>query len=249
MNYNELNAHPRDRRVRFDAPTHTYTVLCEDGREVACDSVTTVVEDLFEKFDAEYWAARKATADHPKEAIMAEWEAAGQRARDLGTLLHDRIERYYLGEQPDSEAAADRAFAHFLRFAASTPLRPYRSEWRIFSERYRISGTLDFLAYDGSRFVIYDWKRSAKIVDSLGHPIVDNRYGKYAGAPVAHVPDTVYQHYALQVSLYRYLLHLEYGIVVSEGFLGTFHPDYDRPYVIPMPYYLDEVKAILDARL
>ena len=249
MNYNDLHAHPRDSRIHFDAAAHTYLADMADGSKLACDSVTTIVEDFFEKFDADYWAARKATYDRPAEVIKAEWEAKGRIARELGTQLHDRIERHYLGMQIEPEAMSDPAFLNFITFAKQRHLVPYRSEWRIFSERYHIAGTLDFLAFDGNVFEIYDWKRSSKIVTADGSPIRDNRYGKYAKAPIAHIPDCTFHHYALQLSLYRYLLALEYGIEVSAGHLGTFHPDYDRPYVVDMPYYKDEVKTILATRL
>ena len=76
-----------------------------------------------------------------------------------------------------------------------------------------------------------------------------NCFGKYAKAPILHVPDTTYHHYALQVSLYRYLLESEYGIMVEDAYLGTFHPDYDRFHVVAMPYLRSEVIEILKSRL
>ena len=85
MSYNERNAHARDRRLHFDAPTHTYYVDREsDGSQFVCESVTTIVEGLFEQFDADYWAARKATpegersrdgASRPRGALLPRREA------------------------------------------------------------------------------------------------------------------------------------------------------------------------------
>lgn len=249
MNFNELNRHPRDSRIFFDAEEHIYEVECRNGERVSCESVTTVVENLFEKFDIDYWAERKATADKSAAQIKEEWEAKGREAREKGTVMHDRIERHYLGEMLEKEALEDDSFRLFMEFAQHTHLQPYRTEWRIFSERYRISGTLDFLGIQDDRFVIYDWKRSNKIVSMDGRPIETDRYGKCAKAPISHISDTTFQHYAMQVSLYRYILWLEYGIEVSAGFLGTFHPDYGCPHVVSVPYYRAEVEAILKSRL
>ncbi|MDE6135800.1 MAG: PD-(D/E)XK nuclease family protein, partial [Muribaculaceae bacterium] len=246
--YNIRNAHPRDCRIDFEPEAHEYRVTCHDGSVIVCDSVTTVIGDLFEKFDADYWAARKATPDCPAEELKRRWAAKGEEARHLGTQLHDRIERHYLGQEPSPEALADKAFRFFLDFDRIYSLKPYRSEWRIFSEKYRIAGTLDFLACADGGFVIYDWKRSSKIVDRNG-ALSLNSYGKHAAWPVETVPDTVYYHYALQVSLYRYILETEYGIEPREAFLGTFHPDYDRFHVVAMPYLRNEVAAILNSRL
>lgn len=251
MNYNERNAHARDRRVHFDAATHTYTVESEDGRNiVACDSVTTIIDGLFEQFDADFWARRKATALKSAEMIKAEWAENARRASALGTQLHDRVERHYLGHAPEPEALSDPAFANFMRFAAKRPLVPYRSEWRIFSEKYRVAGTLDFLACDNGRFELWDWKRSSKVVSSSGAPVLEGFRGKRAlKGVVAHIPDTSYWHYALQLSLYRYILESEYGISVGAGHLGVFHSDYPCPWVVDTPYLRDEAIAILNERL
>lgn len=240
--YNARHAHERDCRVVFEPEGHSYIV---DG-EVVCESVTQVVAGHFGQFDADYWAARKATPDCTAQMLKAQWAAKGEEARRLGTLLHHHIEEYYLGH----EAAADceREYGFFLDFAAEHPLTPYRSEWTIFSRRYRLAGTLDFLAFDGGRFEIYDWKRSTKVCDGFSRPLLSH-YGRYASAPITHVPDTTYHHYALQLSFYRYILATEYGIDVSACHLGVFHPDMNGYHLVDVPYLKDEVVAILNTRL
>ena len=138
MNYNELNSHPRDSRLLFDPESHTYYI---EGRPLK--SVTTLVEECFPQFDALYWAHRKAPQEGlTPEELMAKWEAEACRARDLGTTMHDKIERYYLGEDSGDDTDAYRLFRCF---AAVNRLYPFRTEWRIYLEEYGIAGTLDFL--------------------------------------------------------------------------------------------------------
>lgn len=244
MNYNQRNCHPRDCRLQFIPETHTYLV---DGAEF--DSVTTVVEGLFEQFDAEYWAERKATPGHTKEMILREWAAKGERARNLGTEMHDRIERYYLGE-PVQQWMDDATFLRFAAFACDVRLRPARTEWRIFHEEARLAGTLDMLAFsaDGN-LQIWDWKRSSKVVGPSGLPITENAYGKTAYEPVGNLPDTVFHHYALQVSIYRRILEEKYRLHIASCHLGVFHPDYDRYWVVDIPYLAEEVDAVFEARM
>ncbi len=241
--YNDANRHPRDSRIVFEPESHRYIV---DGT-IECDSVTTVVGDCFAKFDTDYWARRKATPECPAEKLKAIWEERGRIARDEGTLMHSRIERHYLGYEPDADALADPAFAQFMRFAARHRLKPFRSEWPVFMESCSIAGTLDFLAFDGDKFEIYDWKRSTKVVDATGRPITDC-YGRYGSGPVATVPDSTFHHYALQLSLYRYILDAEYGIRVSRCRLGVFHPRMADFNIVDVPYLIEEVKALLAAR-
>lgn len=245
MDINSLHSHRRDGAIVFDEANHLYTL-----GDTAFDSVTTVVEALFEPFDADYWAARKATPDHTAEMIKAEWAAKGELARNLGTVLHDRIERYYLGQNVPREWMADEDFRRFSDFAWAVRLCAHRTEWRIYHEESRIAGTLDFLALrpDG-QFDIWDWKRSAKVCDASGHPVTVNPFGKTGLAPVEHLPDTTFHHYALQVSIYRYILETKYDMVICDAHLGVFHPDNPRYYVVDLPYLRHEVEAIIKSRI
>lgn len=239
MTYNELHKHERDDLLCFDELEHLYTC---NGKQL--ESVTTVVENCFNKFDADYWAERKASQlGITPEEIKAEWEAKAQQARDLGTMMHDKIEKYYLGIESES----DETFDMFLQFAAEHKLNPYRTEWRIYYEEYGIAGTLDFLEYSDGKFTIYDWKRSTKLVCN-GAVEKESRFRQFALPPIGHISDSTFYHYALQVSFYRYILEKKYGIVVSAGRLAVFHPDNGRYYLIDIPYLRNEVEAILATR-
>lgn len=243
MNYNERNRHSRDEMLEFDPAGHIYTVHGTVYR-----TVTAVVEDCFEKFDADYWAERKATPSCPAEELKRRWEENGRRARELGTRLHDNIERYYLGEDADEDVALDVAYRHFCDFARVTPLKPHRTEWGIYAEECRLAGTLDFLADNGDgTFDLWDWKRSNKVVGRDGRPATENTAGKCGFGPLAHIPDTAYYHYALQLSIYRFILERKYGIEVRSSRLGVFHPDNSTHYIVEVPYLRREVIILLNS--
>ena len=240
-NYNELNIHPRDSRINFIPETHTYIIDGCDGR---IRSVTEVVAECFEKFDEIYWSERKAAQmGVSAEDLREQWRQKARQAAQLGVELHDRIEKYYQGCDCGAD---DEAYRLFKMFASVVRLYPYRTEWRIFDEEYGVAGTLDFLARnpaDGS-FEIMDWKRSDRII-SDGKAVTESRYGKFGLYPVEHVSDCTYMHYALQVSIYRYILESRYGINVVRGRLGIFHPSYTRPYIVDVPYLRGEAAAVL----
>lgn len=239
--FNTVHAHERDARLHFDADTHTYTA---DGIEGRLRSVTELVEDCFEKFDAEYWSERKAPSlGITPEKLRRQWQENGEQAAALGTELHARIEQYYLGCDCNAD---DPAYRLFKMFASAVPLTPYRTEWRIYDDEYCVAGTLDFLAQDQTdgSFEILDWKRSDKLIDR-GRAITENRYGKRGLHPVSHLTDCTYWHYALQVSIYRYILETRYDIYVRRGRLGIFHPSYTRPYIVDVPYLRHEAAAVL----
>lgn len=239
MNCNELHPHDRDPRLSFDEASHTYTA---HGRELI--SVTTLVSSLFKEFDADYWSERKAPQlGITPEELRARWAAKGKRSRDLGTAMHARIEQYYLGNDQGDDGDG---YNLFRRFAASVILHPYRTEWRIFDEDYGVAGTLDFLEQDSEGvFNIYDWKRATSLVRD-GQLVRENHFGETGLGPAAGIPDTAYWHYALQLGIYRHILSTKYGIEVENMKLGVFHPSYDRPYVISLPYLKKQVEDILE---
>lgn len=241
MNYNELNSHPRDRLIDFDESLHEYR---HNGRIFR--SVTTIVEECFEKFDAVYWARRKAPSmGMTTSALIEKWEDDARKSRDLGTIMHARIENYYLG---NDEGDDSDSFRLFRLFASDNTLHPYRTEWRIFDEDFGVAGTLDFLERTPEgEFNIYDWKRSKKIIGPDGSPQRENHWHKTALPPLTHLSDTSFYHYALQLSIYRFILSRKYGIEISRMRLGVFHPHYSNYYVVDVPYLRSETEKILEA--
>ncbi len=239
----EMNSHPRDTGLHFDAATHTYTHL-PTGRNLL--SVTTLVERCFEQFDAIYWSERKAPSmGISPEELRRQWDEKRLQAAALGTELHGRIEKYYNGCE-DASAMRDTAYRHFRTFADSARLKPYRTEWRIYDEDLGVAGTLDFLAYSNKPgiFDIWDWKRSDKMVCN-GVLECESRWRKTAKEPINHISDTTFMHYALQLSIYRYILERKYGIQIGHAYLGIFHPTYDRPYTAAIPYLNNEAEKVM----
>ena len=95
---------------------------------------------------------------------------------------------------------------------------------------------------------IYDWKRSDKLIAKNGLPIKNSLYGEKALPPIENLDDSPYYHYALQLSLYKYILEKNYGITVSKLRLGIFHPSYNKPYVLEMPYLQNEIDTLFGLR-
>ena len=79
--------------------------------------------------------------------------------------------------------------------------QPFRTELSMFHCGLHVAGQADLLCVDEKGgVVIVDWKRSKRIT----------RHGwKHMKAPLAHLPDANYYHYALQLNLYRYILETE----------------------------------------
>ena len=238
--FNIRNKHWRDQKVSFREADHVYIV---DGTPL--DSVTTFVKNCFPEFDSEFHAKRKAEAlGITKEAVLEMWDKQGRESREQGTIMHKKIESFYLGKEPST----DETFELFKIFANKITLKPYRTEWAVYDWEQKIAGTIDFVDYQNGEYIIYDWKRSDKLIAKNGLPIKNSLYGEKALPPIENLEDSPYYHYALQLSLYKYILEKNYGITVSKLRLGIFHPSYNKPYVLEMPYLQNEIDTLFGLR-
>lgn len=206
--------------------------------------MTNFVKDLFPIFDAEIHAKRLSVRmDKTAKEILDMWEAKGKESRDLGIVLHKKIENYYQG----INQIEDDTFRLFKEFAEKIKLEPYRTEWTIYDWKHKIAGTVDLVDYQNGEYIIYDWKRSDKIIVN-DMPIKTSLYNEKANYPLQHIDNSPYYHYALQLSLYKYILENNYDIKIADLRLGVFHPSYKKPYVIKMPYLEKELNLIFNLR-
>jgi ATP-dependent exoDNAse (exonuclease V) beta subunit len=164
-----LNKHERDQHITFDEGPHIYTVHGKQGYT----SVTTFVHKHFPQFDADSIVNKMLLSKkmhdptykyygQTKEQILAEWDRNRDEAAAAGTKMHYDIECYY--NQINNENSSTE-FGFFRRFVADYPeLKPYRTEWTVFYEEYKLSGSIDmvFENPDGT-LQIYDWKRCKSI--------------------------------------------------------------------------------------
>jgi len=247
----KLNAHPRDAFITFDEGPHIYTVHGKQGYT----SVTTWNHRHFPHFDAEKIVqgilANKRMQDPTykyygmtREQILADWDTNRDSAAKAGTKMHYDIECYY-NKQPANNTSVE--YQYFQRFIRDFPdLKPYRTEWMVYYEELKISGSIDMIFEnpDGT-LQIYDWKRCKEITyeDSFGN--------KTALTPcISHLPDTNFWHYALQLNMYKVILEHKYGKQVTGLYLVCLHPDnpyktYDR---IPVPVLEKEMADLLEVR-
>ena len=231
------NPHERDARIAFEPVEHKYTI--DGDPNISYTSVTTWNHGHFREFDAVNIIRRMMASRNWKQspyhgmtadAIKAAWDANRDAAAAAGTAMHYNIECHYNGlpiPPDDTEAPEFRYFLQFYR-DHETKLRPYRTEWTVFDESVRISGSIDMVFEnldpatgepDGT-LSIYDWKRCKEIKKV---PFGARDYSHTA--TIAHIPDTNYWHYCLQLNTYKAILERCYGKRVTDLFLVCLHPN------------------------
>jgi ATP-dependent exoDNAse (exonuclease V) beta subunit len=246
------NVHPRDKYVQFDEPTHIYTVKGETAGYI---SVTKFIHEFFPHFDADkiitkMMQSKKWTDSKwygmTREEIKATWNANGADASTKGTAIHLAIEQFLNGATSiiDTEVKTTPEWRYFMNFwnTMGKDFEPYRTEWEVWSEEYRLTGSIDmiFRRKSDGKFVIYDWKRSKEIK-------IDNQERGYY--PLDHLGNCNYWIYTLQLNIYRWFLQTYYGLEIVELALIVLHPDSPNFKRIQLNILDEEVADMMEARL
>lgn len=246
------NPHPRDEHISFEEGPHIYTVLGDRG---GYTSVTTWNHSHFSHFDADGTIDKMMksktwnTPSHKyygmtREEIKEQWNKNGQVSSGSGTKMHYDIECYYNKMEFQNDSIE---FQYFMQFTKDFPdLTPYRTEWMIYHEDFKLSGSIDMIYEnpDGT-LQIYDWKRCKEIQH-------ETNFGKYALTTcISHLPDTNFWHYALQLNTYKMILEQKYGKKVTGLYLMCLHPDnvyktYER---IQVPFLDKEIDNLMKYRV
>lgn len=214
-----------------------------------------------------YWGM---TADEIKKS----WSSKGTEAAEAGTNIHNKIEQfmnkdlqeendynYYhaqllelynneLNSHPElypKKLVESSEWKYFIEFVGAFPeLKPYRTEWMIYDEHVKLSGSIDMVYenIDGT-LSIYDWKRSKEIIKSTS-------WNEFATNPIiSYVPSTNYWKYALQLNTYRTIIERNYGKQVKELFLVKLHPNnaHNTYELLKVPLLNDEMNNLFEERL
>jgi hypothetical protein len=253
----EKNKHIRDSRIIFDENTHTYSI---DGIKDKVISVTTLIHNFFPIFNADI-VIEKMRKNLPEkyigmtnEEIKKNWEDKGKEASILGTKLHKLIELYYNNNEYNldlnqsielNNSDNPLEFLYFLNFNETIKhrLKPYRTEWSIFRSELKLAGQLDIL-YEiidkKGEYALYDWKRIKEIK-------TENKYEKGIDK-LNHLDHCNYNHYSIQLNIYKRILETLYGIKITEMFLVILHPDNDNFKLVEIVEMKKEIDYIFKNR-
>jgi len=252
--FTDAGLYEQDEFIDFEPEGHVYTYK----GEVRLLPVSALIAYFFEPFDAEATALRLwERRGIPVEESLAKWDRIGRMASEVGTFVHEQTENYFrdgtfLTDYPFEydgsveHVNVEREKQHFLQFVSDRQIHPYRQEWPVYDTALNIAGTIDMVCREpDGEFTIYDWKRSSKVVDSAGQPLVEAFNGRCALHGIT-LPDTSYYHYCLQQNLYRYMLESHYGLRVKAMNLVVLCPDYPTYYVVPIPKMDTVLQQIID---
>ena len=255
LRFTDAGKYDQDQFIDFEPEQHVYTYK----GQTRLLPVSSLIAYFFEKFDAQAAAQRQYERyGIPVDETLKKWERNGQMAREVGTFVHEQTESYFRDgtfakvcpftfEDQTEMISVEKERQHFLRFVMDYDIHPYRQEWPVYYTDLNIAGTIDMVCKEmDGEFTIYDWKRSSKVVNVLGQPIVE-AFGGKRGFNGISLPDTPFYHYCIQQNLYRYMLEAHYGVKVKAMNLVVLCADYPSYIVANVPKMDEVIEQIIAA--
>lgn len=175
------------------------------------------------------------------EEIQAGWKQKGKLASNLGTNGHWICEMFANGLPCQWWSAELRVFLDFARtYLLPRGIVAHRTEWEIMYPPADLAGSIDLILYEPARalYHVLDYKRADKLESKL------RGYGKMKG--LEHLDQSNGAAYALQLSIYQFILETEYGLPIGERILLSIHPEV--PFATSVPYLKAEVEWLFRER-
>tara|TARA_B110000014_G_C20088376_1_gene569528 strand:+ start:531 stop:1241 length:711 start_codon:yes stop_codon:yes gene_type:complete len=227
------------KNIKLQREEHKY--ILNTNPDLEFTSVTTFIGQFFEEFNAKKIATKLVTSNRnymgmTVEEVLATWNDAAEH----GTKVHEELENYILNKDTLTEPKSIQGMNWLNKYKMKSSFDVY-PEVIIYSEELKLSGTIDLLLFDkiNNKYIIMDWKTSKKI-DTKSYK---NKRGTKPAS--ANIEDTKFNHYALQLSLYRYLLEEYYGIEVTQHLI--IHLKDNECLGLHVPYMKENVLKMVNS--
>lgn len=214
--------------LQFTAHNHKYT----SADDINWLSVTSFISNFKQPFDAEKIAARVAKSKKSKwygmtpENIKEAWKAEALRATTLGTWYHNQRENDICGlDDMERHGATVPIFKpteiEGVKFSPDQKLKNgVYPEHMVYLKSAGICGQSDLVEVINGVVHITDYKTN-KEIKVEGFTNWEGITQKMS-SPVAHLDDCHLNHYALQLSLYMFII-LKHNPKLSPGILTIHH--------------------------
>lgn len=178
--------------------------------------------------------------------VLKEWKQINLSATQRGNVVHAYEEGrhfeddfYFEDKKVDVCESNANLYTKIKRLVKNKTL--IIPELRIANREFGIAGSIDQpIFFTDNSFSINDYKTNKKIETDSKYPMLD---------PIAHISDCNYYHYALQLSLYAWMIKQETGFKLRDLYFTHFKfnekDEIIGERIFPVPYLEDEIQMIL----
>ena len=265
-----MNLESTKGRSIFDHPLGVYLEEVEhkyfdvNGKQYMSQSA--FVGQFKNKFDADFMAPLSAKKqlkeagkkftekdiDDLSDKLKVKWAGAGEEGANHGNFIHNPLEFYGKGKINQ----VDKSFYPLCEEVYVEHLGAGRwfNEQVLFLEFPRIAGTADLPIARTNSFKpiidIEDFK-----TNKMKGIEFRNKYGQYMKFPLEHLEDCNYNHYALQLSLYAYMIYITFGLKIGSLNIKYIKAELNKDntkllsYQItkyPVPFMIYEIESMIE---
>lgn len=236
-------------QVIFKEDTHQY--FNSTGEEYI--SCTTLINKFVPKFDVDKYASLVGRRDgKTSDQIKDVWKQNSKQSTDFGTLIHKGIEGYIknIPDYYNNEWKEDckNGYNNIIQTIGNNNLN---SEVLFWNHEYKIAGQSDIVQYNTNLKNKYTgelYPNYANIGDIKTNKefTFESKYHEYLLKPLNHLMACKYNEYALQLSLYAYMIQTMYpDYQIGKLFINHFNSKTKHWTIIPIPYMKHEVLVML----
>ena len=175
-------------------------------------SPTGMIAQFKEHFDTEL-QAKKYVKKHKLDITWEEqaflWSEKGRIASEEGTILHGYAEaKWNKWDMPKPEQFKKADMVDTMYAELSKTFKLARTELLVYSNRLRLAGQVDLLlkSDDGEKYSLMDYKFIKKPLEKKSFFNWGTKKYKMMSGPFRKLMDCNYNHYSIQMELYRMLM-------------------------------------------
>ena len=207
-------------------------------------SPTGILSNFYKHFDAIPISERYVKKHKLKitaEELRAEWDEKARVASERGSKLHAYCESLYdgwdFGEDPE-ELQAPHARAA-LKDIDSQGWKLAKTELLVYSTIVRLAGQVDLLVKRGDDLAIMDYKFLKGPLDMKSYYNPFTRKYKMMTGPFYRLMDTNFNHYSIQMELYRMLMGKTGERVTNKTLVIVLEDSYELVEGLDMRIWVD----------
>jgi hypothetical protein len=185
------------------------------------------------------------------QEMQDQWDKKRDDAGEHGNIIHKVLEDSWYGRPFDP-------MYNFMVDQVRTIVQPSKlvfPEKRVYLDDIRLAGTIDLpserFKSKGRQCVdVFDYKTNqSKGVTLHTSKLKDDKWINYSDSwflgPLSHLEHSLYNKYAIQISMYMYMLEMNYNII--PGRLGIIYINSElNARLIPVNYLRYEIKEMID---
>ena len=226
-------------------------------------SVTKYISQFENEFDSDTLSQKVAYKNGISQfEVLNEWKRKGEYSCLKGTAIHEWLQDNYANREYKFDLSQLEEYPEYykiediehLKQMAIDFINDYKNRYILIGDEilcgipdFDIASAIDLLFYDtvNNEVVLADIKTNTDLKGWKNTP----SYVKKMLQPLEDIKDITFEHYKIQLSIYRYFLEEYAHIPISDNMFIVYLSEKEKNYnIIQIPYLKNEVEKILKLR-